>query len=175
VVSFTSTPDLVDAFYDEALVVDAGLFDFGGNKKFYGEIQTVYCFEDSTQVAACLDDDGTGKVLVVDGGASLRMALTGDQVMSRGLANGWQGVILNGCVRDWPIVRELQIGVKALAPHPGKRIRRGDGKRNVPVNFKGVTFLPGDYIFCDESGIVVLPRAVAIQQIEEIKILLSGA
>ncbi|XYQ53409.1 ribonuclease E activity regulator RraA [Pectobacterium carotovorum] len=167
-INFTSTPDLVDAFYDEALVVDAGLLDFGGNKKFCGEIHTVYCFEDSTQVAASLNDDGTGKVLVVDGGASLRMALTGDLVIGRGMKNGWQGVILNGCVRDVPNVKELQIGVKALASHPGKRIRRGDGKRNVPINFKGVTFLPGDYIFCDESGIVVLPRTIATQQIQEI-------
>lgn len=168
-ISFTSTPDLVDAFYDDALVADAGLRDFGGRLKFFGEIHTVYCYEDSTQIAASLDSDGHGKVLVVDGGSSLRMALTGDQVLGRGLKNGWQGVILNGCVRDWPIVRELDIGVKALAPHPGKRIRRGDGKRDVAVEFHGVKFVPGDFIFCDESGVVVLPRELALSQVAELQ------
>lgn len=96
------------------------------------------------------------------------MGLTGDQVISRGIKNGWQGVILNACVRDCQNLKELPIGVKALFTHPGKRIRRGDGKRNVQLNFKGVTFLTGDYIFCDENGIVVLPRNIAILQVENI-------
>lgn len=159
-IEFTSTPDLVDAFFEQALVADAGLRDFGGAKKFHGEIQTVYCYEDSTHIASNLEADGKGKVLVVDGGGSLRMALTGDEVLAIAIENGWQGVVINGCVRDWPIVSRLDIGVKALAPHPGKRLRRGDGKTNVPVSFNGITFTPGDYIFCDESGIVVLPRSV---------------
>lgn len=167
-ISFTSTPDLVDAFFEEAQVADAGLIDFGGIKKFWGEIQTVYCYEDSTHIAGSLDTDGHGKVLVVDGGASLRMALTGDQVLGRAILNGWKGIILNGCIRDVPLVREMQIGAKAIASHPGKRFRRGDGKRNEPVNFLGLTFIPGDYIFCDETGVVVLPRALAREQVQEV-------
>ncbi|MBD9597328.1 ribonuclease E activity regulator RraA [Ensifer sp. ENS05] len=167
-ISFTSTPDLVDAFFEDAQIADAGLRDFGGVKKFWGEIQTVYCYEDSTHIAGSLDDDGHGKVLVVDAGASTRMALTGDQVLGRAIKNGWRGVVLNGCIRDVPLVREMEIGAVAIAPHPGKRFRRGDGKRNVPVNFFGVTFTPGDYIFCDETGVVVLPRAVARDNVEEV-------
>ena len=151
-----STPDLVDRFLDDIRVADPIFRDFGGHEAFRGEIATVFCFEDSTQVAASLDSPGNGRVLVIDGGASLRMALTGDQVLGRSIRNGWAGVIINGCVRDAPIVRELPIGVKALAPHPGRRIRRGEGARDVPVHFAGVTFLPGDYVFADATGIVVL-------------------
>ncbi|MBY4954575.1 ribonuclease E activity regulator RraA [Pantoea sp. DY-17] len=169
-VNFTSTPDLVDHFFHHAFIADAGLHSFGGKEKFFGEIQTVFCFEDSTQIAANLDSTGQGKVLVVDGGGSLRMALTGDEVLGRGVSNGWEGVILNGCVRDLPNVRKLCVGVKALAAHPGKRIRRGEGVSGIPVNFKNVTFTPGDYVFCDETGIVVLPRDIALNSISELQI-----
>lgn len=160
---FTSTSDLVDAFYEEAQVSHAGFHDYGGKLKFSGEIQTVWCYEDSTHVAGSLDSEGHGKVLVVDGAASLRMALTGDQVLGRGLKNGWAGIVIHGCVRDVVEVRELQIGVKALASSPGKRLRRGDGFRNIPVSFLGVDYVPGDYLFADETGIIVLPREIALK------------
>lgn len=105
--------------------------------------------------------------MVVDGGASLRMALTGDQVLSRAINNGWHGLVLNCCVRDGPIVRELNIVAKAPVPHPGKRTRIGDGRRNIPINIKVVTLTTGDFISCYECGVVVLPREIALGHMVE--------
>lgn len=151
-----STPDLVDRFFEEMQVGDAIFQHFGGHERFYGPISTVFCFEDSTHVAGSFDSPGQNRVLVVDGGASMRMALTGDEVLGRGIKNGWAGAIFNGCIRDTPLVNKMPIGVKALAAHPSKRIRRGEGVRNVAVSFAGVTFRPGDYVFADGDGFIVL-------------------
>jgi regulator of RNase E activity RraA len=53
-----------------------------------------------------LPKDGHGKVLVIDGGGSLRCALVGDQLAILAQRNGWQGIVVYGCIRDSePIAR----------------------------------------------------------------------
>uniref|UniRef100_A0A061SPP2 4-hydroxy-4-methyl-2-oxoglutarate aldolase n=1 Tax=Tetraselmis sp. GSL018 TaxID=582737 RepID=A0A061SPP2_9CHLO len=108
-----------------------------------------------------LGEEGRGRVLVVDGGASERCALLGDQLAELGVKNGWSGVIVNGCIRDSEDIARMPIGVKALATCPLKSSKRDPGLRSVPVSFAGVTVRPGDYIYADKDGILVSAEPLA--------------
>lgn len=152
------TADLYDA-YGDALQVAAPLFrEFGGHESFHGPITTLKVFEDNTLVRAALEQPGDGRVLVVDGGGSLRCALIGDLLAGLAIDNGWAGIVVNGCIRDSREIDGMGIGVKALATHPAKSAKRGEGQRDLAVAFAGVSFAPGGYLYADRDGIVVADR-----------------
>lgn len=157
------TPDLCDAYPDVA-VVEPMFTNFGGHDSFGGEIVTVKCFEDNSVVKDLVARDGTGKVMVVDGGGSLRRAMLGDMLAEKAAQNGWQGIIINGCVRDVDVLIQTALGIQALASHPMKTEKRGIGDMNVPVTFGGVTFRPGEYVYADNNGIIVSPVALQMPE-----------
>jgi regulator of ribonuclease activity A len=150
-----STPDICDEFPDHLQVLEPLFSDFGGKKKFSGQIVTVKCHEDNSQVKSVLATAGHGKVLVVDGGGSLRCALLGDMLGAMAVENGWQGVLVNGCVRDVEILKDMELGVRALACHPLKSNKRDEGQLNVLVRFADVGFEPGQFLYADANGMVV--------------------
>ncbi len=152
------TPDLCDAYPDLVQVVEPMFSNFGGRDSFGGEIVTVKCFEDNSRVKELVELDGTGKVMVVDGGGSLRHALLGDMLAEKAARNGWEGIIVYGCIRDVDVIAQTELGVQALATHPRKSEKRGLGDLNVPVTFCGVTFRPGEYVYADNNGILVSPE-----------------
>ena len=129
------TPDLCDAYPDLVQVVEPLFSNFGGRDSFGGEIVTIKCFEDNSLVKDGVDVDGTGKVMVVDGGGSLRRALLGDMLAEKAARNGWEGLIIYGCVRDVDVLAQTELGVQATASHPMKTDKRGIGDLNVPVTF----------------------------------------
>jgi regulator of ribonuclease activity A len=151
----TSTADLLDE-HPDAAVCTLLFRQFGGVASFEGEIATVRCFEDNVLVKQRVAEPGAGRVLVIDAGGSLRVALVGDSVAGLARENGWAGLILNGCVRDSAALRELAIGIKALGTHPKASGKAGDGEIDVPVTFGDVTFTPGARVASDDDGIVVL-------------------
>lgn len=150
-----STPDICDEYPDRIQVLEPLFRDFGGKRKFYGEIVTIKCHEDNSLVKSTLATVGEGKVLVVDGGASLRCALLGDLLGAMAIKNGWRGVLVNGCVRDVEILKGMELGVRALESLPMKSEKRGEGELNVIVRFAGVSFEPGQYLYADENGMVL--------------------
>ncbi len=152
----TSTSDLWDAHADTAVVCDLQFRQFGGRTAFSGEIATVRCLEDNVLVKQRVGEPGHGRVLVVDGGGSLRCALVGDNVAGLALDNGWSGLVINGCVRDVDALAELAIGVKALGSNPRPSGKEGSGEIEVPVSFGGATFAPGAMLHSDADGILVL-------------------
>ncbi len=155
-----STADLYDRFDDE-LRVCAPLFrDFGGRTAFAGTAVTVKCFEDNSRIKETLAEPGHGRVLVADCGGSLRCAMLGDLIAESAVAQGWAGVIIDGCVRDVMRLAQLDLGIKAIAPTPRKSTRRGEGQRDLPVQIGGVTVNPGDSVVCDRDGILVAPPAL---------------
>lgn len=154
------TPDLCDAYPDSVQVVEPMFSNFGGRDSFGGQIVTVKCHEDNSRVKEQVELDGKGKVMVVDGGGSLRCALLGDMLAEKAAKNGWEGIIVYGCIRDVDVVAETELGVQALASHPMKSVKRGLGDLDVPVTFGGVTFRPGDYVYADNNGIIVSPQAL---------------
>ena len=128
---------------------------YGARKTFAGQIVTVKCYEDNSRVKELLATDGTGKVLVVDGGSSMRCALMGDMIAESAVKNHWNGVVIYGCVRDDDAIAELDLGVHALASIPQKSNRKGIGEVDVSLYFGSVTFNSGDYLYADNNGIVV--------------------
>lgn len=149
------TADLCDARPEAARVVAPMFRDFGGAVRFAGPISTVKAHEDNTLVRKALEEPGAGRVLVVDGGGSMRCAMLGGNLADLAQNNGWAGVVVYGCVRDSRELAKVPVGIKALATHPKKSDKRGEGQRDVPVTFGGVTFHPGEHLTADEDGIVV--------------------
>ena len=134
---------------------------FGGAQRFSGPVSTVRCFEDNTLVKAAVDGPGQGRVLVVDGGASLRRALMGGNLGAAAARNGWAGVVIDGCVRDVAELAPLPIGILALAPMPMPPRKQDQGERDVAVLIQGVWVRPGDWLYADEDGVVVHAGALS--------------
>ena len=130
--------------------------NFGGLARFSGPVSTVKCFEDNSLVKAAVDSPGEGRVLVVDGGASLRRALVGGNLGAAAAKNGWAGVVVDGCVRDVIELAQCSIGLRALAAMPLPTEKRQEGQRDIPVQIQGVWVRPGDWLYADEDGMVVM-------------------
>jgi regulator of ribonuclease activity A len=151
----TATADLSDA-NAQAQIAEPLLRDFGGMHKFHGPVATLKVFEDNALVRSLLEEPGAGRVLVIDGGGSMRCALVGGNLAQLGVDNGWHGLIVYGCIRDSEEMRAMPIGVKALAAHP-RRSEKGlhTGHRDRAVTFAGVTFKSGQWLYADADGILV--------------------
>lgn len=159
------TPDLLDD--NEALSRNGGIrvvapmFQcYGARPSFSGQIVTLKLFEDNSLVREAFAEDGKGKVLVIDGGGSMRCALVGDQLAILAQKNGWEGVIVYGCIRDSVDINGVDIGVRALNTHPLKSVKKGAGDRNIAVTFGGVTFVPGEWLYADEDGVIVSTQSL---------------
>ncbi|OQO94801.1 S-adenosylmethionine--2-demethylmenaquinone methyltransferase [Saccharomonospora piscinae] len=152
------TADLVDTYGERLRVCDTQFRQFGGHRTFTGHVRTVTCHEDNGLVRSVLRTPGEGAVLVVDGGGSVHTALTGDLIAASAVENGWAGLVLHGAVRDSAALAELPLGIKALGTNPRKSAKAGHGAVDVPIGFGGVTFLPGDRLYADDDGVVLLPR-----------------
>lgn len=155
-----ATADLYDANEDNVQVALPMFADFGGRLVFSGTISTVKVHEDNTLVRKALEEDGAGRVLVIDGGESLRCALVGDMLAELGRDNGWNGIIVSGCIRDVAVIATIDIGVKAIGTNPRKSVKLNTGQRDIPVSFAGVTFTPGEYLYADEDGILLSKQAL---------------
>lgn len=153
------TTDLSDA-HPEVQVGEPLLYHVGGLRSFGGPIETLKVFEDNALVRSTLEEPGEGRVLVVDGGGSLRCALLGDQLGALAQANGWVGVVVHGCVRDSADLAQMQLGVLALAVHPRRSIKRGEGVRGATLHFAGLTLTPGFFLYADGDGLIVSEYAL---------------
>lgn len=134
---------------------------FGALPAFAGPVATVKCHEDNTQVKAAVESPGEGRVLVVDGGGSLRRALVGGNLAAAAARNGWAGLVVDGCVRDVAELNAAAVGIRALALIPLPTERRGEGQRDVPVQIQGVWVRPGDWLYADADGIVISERPLS--------------
>lgn len=148
------TPDLCDA-HPDVEVLEPIFVNIGGRDAFGGPVRTVKCFEDNSRVKEAVAEPGNGAVLVVDAGGSLRCAMLGDMLAEQAASNGWSGVVMYGCVRDVDVLAETDIGVQAIAAHPRKSEKRGEGQRDIAVTFGGVTITPGQWLYADNNGIII--------------------
>ena len=149
------TADLYDAHGDRLQVCAPLLRHYGGNGRFSGSIVTIRCFEDNSRIAEMVETAGHGRILVVDAGASLRYAVLGDRLAQKAVDNGWSGLVIHGSIRDSGPISQMPLGVMALATNPRKTVKRNVGEVDVIIQFGGVTFHPGAWLYADEDGIVV--------------------
>lgn len=148
------TADLMDG-HPHLDVVDPIFRDYGGRLTFFGPIETVKLHEDNSLVREILEEPGQGRVLVVDGGGSVRCAVVGDQLAALAHKNDWSGIVVYGAVRDARLLKTLDVGIKALNTSPRKSIKRGQGQRAETLRFAGALFVPGQFLYADEDGIVL--------------------
>lgn len=158
------TADLCDHYSEQVQMAEEAFADLGGRILFSGQIHTIKAFEDNSVVREAVAEPGEGKVLVIDGGGSMRRAMLGDMLAEKAVKNGWNGVVINGCIRDSAEIATMDIGVKALGTHPCKTEKRGLGDRDVSVRFAGVDFVPGHYLYADEDGIIVSETALTLPE-----------
>ncbi|TWG91961.1 regulator of ribonuclease activity A [Luteimonas sp. J16] len=156
-----NTCDLCDRFEDRVRVLGLPLRDYGGRIEFAGRVSTVKALEDNSLVREAVAEPGEGRVLVIDGGGSLRRAMLGDMLAEKAVANGWSGVLVHGAIRDSAALARLDLGVKALGACPLKTDKRGQGLRDVPVRFGGVEIRPGDWLAADEDGVILADAPLA--------------
>ncbi len=163
--SFPATADLCDKYVasPSRLHVAGSLHfhNYGGISQFSGQIQTIRCFESNPLVRKTLSQEGHGRVLVVDGGGSTRVAILGDELASLAAKNNWAGLIMNGCIRDSKAISKIPVGVKALGTHPLKSIKTHEGELGCRVAFAGIEFVPGHYVYSDEVSIIYRAYMVA--------------
>lgn len=159
------TADIVDDFYNEVSFCDKPFRQFGRKKAFYGPIQTVKCFEDNGLLKAELQKPGKGRVLVVDGGASTRIAILGDMIATSMKEKGWAGIVINGVIRDSAVINEMNVGVMALGTCPVKSIKRNEGIVGASVKFGGVTFKQSNWVYADTDGVLVSQRKLIQENI----------
>ncbi len=158
--TFPKTADLVDAHDAEVSFCHLPFRRFGRLRRIAGVIRTVRTFEDNTLVRRCLEEDGEGKVLVVDGAGSTRVALVGDVLAALARDHGWAGIVVNGAIRDSAEIDAMDVGVFALGTSPKKSAKTGAGEVDVHVRFGGVDLAPGHVLYADDDGVLVAARAL---------------
>ena len=158
-----NTSELCDIYTNQVDVVEPIFVSFGGRSSFGGMISTIKCFEDNQLIREVLMTDGTGKILLIDGGGSTRRALLDASIVQTAVENNWEGIICFGAVRDVDALEEAEIGIQALASIPVGSDDLGHGEAEVPVNFGGVTFLPEDHLYADNTGIILSPDPLDIE------------
>ncbi|WP_194438557.1 ribonuclease E activity regulator RraA [Vibrio fluminensis] len=150
-----NTSALCDIYLDQVDVVEPMFSNFGGSASFAGQITTVKCFEDNGLIRDILEQDGVGRVLLVDGGGSLRRALVDAEIAALAEENEWEGIVVYGSVREVDELEDMSIGIQALASIPVGATNKSEGEIDVPVNFGGVTFIPEDYLYADNTGVIL--------------------
>lgn len=161
-----STCDICDRFKGDSSgalrVLPGGRYlSYGGRERFAGPISTVRCLDDNSAVKAAVESPGQGRVLVVDGGASMHRALLGGNLAAAAARNGWAGLLIHGCVRDRAELRAAEVGILALGHVPLPTDRQGQGSTDVPLQLHGLLLRPGEWLYADEDGCVVLPQRLA--------------
>ncbi|MGF1752602.1 ribonuclease E activity regulator RraA [Vibrio makurazakiensis] len=158
-----NTSALCDIYLDQVDVVEPMFSNFGGSASFAGQLTTLKCFEDNALIRSVLEQDGIGRVLLIDGGGSLRKALIDAEIATLAEENEWEGIVVYGCVREVDEIEDMSIGIQALASIPVGASQQGVGEQDVPVNFGGVTFLPEDYLYADNTGIILSQEPLDIE------------
>ena len=149
------TADLSDANEGKVQILNPGLLNFGGRLRFHGEMVTIKAFGDFSLLREQVRSVGNGKVLAVDNDGSMQCALLGDMLAAAAQENGWQGVVINGCIRDSADIAGMDIGVKALGCIPARGNRADQGELDVELSFMGGVFRAGEFLYSDEDGILL--------------------
>ncbi|MEI9599922.1 ribonuclease E activity regulator RraA [Moellerella wisconsensis] len=156
------TSELCDIYQESVNVVEPLFSNFGGRTSFGGQIITVKCFEDNGLLYDLLEENGDGRILLVDGGGSVRKALVNANLARLATENGWEGIVVYGAVCQVDALMDLDIGIQAIAAIPAGCPDEGIGESDIRVNFGGVTFFSGDYLYADNTGIILSEEPLAV-------------
>jgi len=151
-----TTCDISDKLHPDVQYLEPVYKSYGAKTSFSGHIVTVKCYEDNSLVEEALKANGKESVLVIDAGGSMNCAMLGDKRATDAINNEWEGILVHGLIRDSATIKGMEIGIRALGVCPLKSIKNGVGDSNLIVNFSGVIFTPGEYLYADEDGVIVV-------------------
>ena len=158
-----NTSELCRHYTDLIDVVDPIFSNYGGRSSFSGKVVTIKCFENNGLIMELVSTNGAGKVLVIDGGGSTRSALLDIAIIEAAATNAWEGILCNGSVCDVDAIEEMDIGIQALVSIPVSSDNSESGESDLAINFGGVTFLPDDYIYADNTGVILSPDPLEME------------
>lgn len=158
-----NTSELCNLYADSVDVLEPMLSNYGGISSFGGLVVTIKCFESNGIISEVVEQDGTGKVLVIDGGGSSRRALIDVYIAETAAKNNWEGIICYGSVRDVDALEDIEMGIQALVSIPVGAEDTEVGEVDVAVNFAGVTILPEDHIYADNTGVILSAEPLDIE------------
>jgi len=158
-----NTSELCNIYADLVDVVEPIFCNYSGRSSFGGQVVTIKCFESNGLIQQVVSTNGRGKVLVIDGGGSTRRALIDINIAEMATENAWEGIICYGSVRDVDALEELDIGIQGLVSIPVGANDQDIGESDLAINFAGVTFLPEDHIYADNTGIILSPEPLDIE------------
>jgi regulator of ribonuclease activity A len=150
-----TTADLYDAYHSQLDVCELQLRSYGRRRSFFGECATLRVFEDHSPVLSLVQQQGRGRVLVVDGGGSVRVGVMGDRVAEIAAQNGWAGAVIFGAIRDSNGINDLDFGVKALAATARRSWQTSEGFSGVALSFGSTKFEPGMWVYADTDSVLV--------------------
>ena len=157
-----TTCDISDKLHPDVQYLEPVYKSYGGKTSFSGRIVTVKCYEDNSLVEEALKSNGKNSILVVDAGGSMNCAMLGDKRAADAIKNEWEGILVHGLIRDSATIKGMEIGILALGVSPLKSIKNGVGDSNLIVNFSGITFTPGEYLYADEDGVIVIKEKASL-------------
>ncbi len=157
------TSELCDIYADLIDVVDPVFSNYGGRNSFSGKVITLKCFENLGLIQQLVSTPGKGMVLVIDGGGSTRRALIDINIATIAERHGWEGIICYGSVRDVDALEKIDLGIQALVSIPVAASVQHTGETDLAINFAGVTILPDDQIYADNTGIIISPEPLDIK------------
>ena len=157
-----TTCDISDQLHPDVQYLAPVYKSYGGKTSFSGRIVTVKCYEDNSLVEEALKSNGKNSILVVDAGGSMNCAMLGDKRATDAIKNEWEGILVHGLIRDSATIKGMKIGILALGVCPLKSIKNGVGNSNLIVNFSGITFTPGEYLYADEDGVIVVKEKASL-------------
>jgi regulator of ribonuclease activity A len=158
-----NTSELCNLYADSIDVLEPMLSNFGGRSSFGGSVVTIKCFESNGLINEVVEQDGSGKVLVIDGGGSSRRALIDIYLVEAAAKNNWEGIICYGSVRDVDLIEEIEIGIQAMVSIPVGADDSSTGEVDIAINFAGVTILPEDHIYADNTGVILSAEPLDIE------------
>ncbi len=104
-----------------------------------------------------------GDIVVVDARADMASGVFGEMMLTYFRGRGGIGVVIDGCLRDWPNLKDLDLGYWLRGVTPNFHTQTGimPFAVNGPVACGGVLVMPGDIIVADDDGAVCVPAALA--------------
>lgn len=104
-----------------------------------------------------------GDVLVVQAFGDPYTGCMGDMLVTNFKGRGGAGIVVDGCIRDWPRVQTLGVPVwtRGFTPNYASQSTLYPWAYNVPIACSRVLVLPGDIIIADDDGAVVVPQRLA--------------
>ena len=106
-----------------------------------------------------------GDIVVVDARGSLSSGVFGEMMLTSYKARGGQGVVIDGCIRDFPEVQQIDLGLwlRGVTPNFHTQTDIFPHAVNAPIACAGVFVVPGDVIVADDDGAVLVPIALAAE------------